>query len=330
MMRFLFLVALVLLLALANLLMGSVRVSVAEVWQVLTHPATESTASFIVLQHRLPQLLTALLAGASLAVGGAVLQTLFRNPLADPSLLGVNAGASLGAAVPLLLWGGVVSAGGWVLSGFVLTLVFALAGALAVLFLLVGVARHLSGVGGLLIVGVMLSFIASSAVSLLNFFATAEGVRSYMLWGMGDFSTLGADRLPFVVAALLPAWVGLIVAIKPLDALLLGSDYARSMGVDVGRTRWLLLLAVGWLSALVTATCGPIAFLGLAAPHLARLIFRTALHRTLLPATFLTGAALALLCLLISRWPGTDSILPINAITPLIGAPLVIVLLLKK
>lgn len=330
MMRFLFLVALVLLLALANLLMGSVRVSVAEVWQVLTHPATESTASFIVLQHRLPQLLTALLAGASLAVGGAVLQTLFRNPLADPSLLGVNAGASLGAAVALLLWGGVVSAGGWVLSGFVLTLVFALAGALAVLFLLVGVARRLSGAGGLLIVGVMLSFIASSAVSLLNFFATAEGVRSYMLWGMGDFSTLGADRLPLVVAALLPAWVGLIVAIKPLDALLLGSDYARSMGVDVGRTRWLLLLAVGWLSALITATCGPIAFLGLAAPHLARLLFRTALHRTLLPATFLTGAALALLCLLISRWPGADSILPINAITPLIGAPLVIVLLLKK
>ncbi|MBC8626506.1 iron ABC transporter permease [Alloprevotella sp. Lung230] len=329
-MRFLFLVALVLLLALANLLMGSVRVSVAEVWQVLTHPATESTASFIVLQHRLPQLLTALLAGASLAVGGAVLQTLFRNPLADPSLLGVNAGASLGAAVALLLWGGVVSAGGWVLSGFVLTLVFALAGALAVLFLLVGVARRLSGAGGLLIVGVMLSFIASSAVSLLNFFATAEGVRSYMLWGMGDFSTLGADRLPLVAVALLPAWIGLIVAIKPLDALLLGSDYARSMGVDVGRTRWLLLLAVGWLSALVTATCGPIAFLGLAAPHLARLLFRTALHRTLLPAAFLTGAALALLCLLISRWPGTDSILPINAITPLIGAPLVIVLLLKK
>jgi iron(III) ABC transporter putative permease protein len=330
MMRFLFLVALVLLLALANLLMGSVRVSVAEVWQVLTHPATESTASFIVLHHRLPQLLTALLSGASLAVGGAVMQTLFRNPLADPSLLGVNAGASLGAAVALLLWGGVVSAGGWVLSGFVLTLVFALAGALAVLFLLVGVARRLSGAGGLLIVGVMLSFIASSAVSLLNFFATAEGVRSYMLWGMGDFSTLGADRLPLVAVALLPAWIGLIVAIKPLDALLLGSDYARSMGVDVGRTRWLLLLAVGWLSALITATCGPIAFLGLAAPHLARLLFRTALHRTLLPAAFLTGAALALLCLLISRWPGTDSILPINAITPLIGAPLVIVLLFKK
>lgn len=330
MMRFLLLLTLVLLLALANLLMGSVRVSVAEVWQVLTHPATESTASFIVLQHRLPQLLTALLAGASLAVGGAVLQTLFRNPLADPSLLGVNAGASLGAAVALLLWGGVVSAGGWVLSGFVLTLVFALAGALAVLFLLVGVAQRLSGAGGLLIVGVMLSFIASSAVALLNFFATAEGVRSYMLWGMGDFSTLGAERLLLVAVALLPAWVGLLPAVKSLDALLLGGDYARSMGVDVGRTRWLLLLAVGWLSALITATCGPIAFLGLAAPHLARLLFRTALHRTLLPATFLTGAALALLCLLISRWPGTDSILPINAITPLIGAPLVIVLLLKK
>ena len=330
MMRFLFLVALVLLLALANLLVGSVHLSVEEVWQALTQTEGESTARFIVLHHRLPQLLTALLAGASLAVGGAVMQTLFRNPLADPSLLGVNAGASLGAAVALLLWGGVVSAGCWVLSGFVLTLVFALAGALAVLFLLVGVARRLSGAGGLLIVGVMLSFIASSAVSLLNFFATAEGVRSYMLWGMGDFSTLGADRLPLVTIALLPAWIGLIVAIKPLDVLLLGSDYARSMGVDVGRTRWLLLLAVGWLSALVTATCGPIAFLGLAAPHLARLLFRTALHRTLLPAAFLTGAALALLCLLISRWPGTDSILPINAITPLIGAPLVIVMLLKK
>ena len=323
MMRFLFLVALVLLLALANLLMGSVQVSVAEVWQVLTHPATESTASFIVLHHRLPQLLTALLAGASLAVGGAVMQTLFRNPLADPSLLGVNAGAGLGAAVALLLWGGVFS-------GFLLTLLSALVGALGVLLLLVIVARRLSGVSGLLIVGVMLSFIASSLVSLLNFFASAEGVRSYMLWGMGNFSTLGAERLLLVAVALVPAWIGLLPAVKSLDALLLGGDYARSMGVNVGRTRLLLLLAVGWLSALITATCGPIAFLGLAAPHLARLLFRTALHRTLLPAAFLTGAALALLCLLISRWPGTDSILPINAITPLIGAPLVIVLLLKK
>ena len=330
MMRFLLLLALVLLLALANLLVGSVHLSVEEVWQALTQTEGESTARFIVLHHRLPQLLTALLAGASLAVGGAVMQTLFRNPLADPSLLGVNAGAGLGAAVALLLWGGVFGAGQWVFSGFLLTLLSALVGALGVLLLLVIVARRLSGVSGLLIVGVMLSFIASSLVSLLNFFASAEGVRSYMLWGMGNFSTLGAERLLFVAVALVPAWVGLLPAVKSLDALLLGGDYARSMGVNVGRTRLLLLLAVGWLSALITATCGPIAFLGLAAPHLARLLFRTALHRTLLPAAFLTGAALALLCLLISRWPGTDSILPINAITPLIGAPLVIVLLLKK
>ncbi|RRD79789.1 iron ABC transporter permease [Alloprevotella sp. OH1205_COT-284] len=330
MLRLLLLMLLVLLLAFADLTVGSVSLSWSEVWHALLGRQTDEAVYFIVCRHRLPQMLTALLSGAALGGGGLIMQTLFRNPLADPSLLGVTAGAGLGAAVAILLFGGAVGIGAATLSGFALTMSASFVGAGAALVLLVAAAHRVGGSIRLLIVGVMLSFITSSAISLLNFFATAEGVRSYALWGMGDFSSVGAERIGLYAAAILPPLPAALLFAKPLDTLLLGDDHARSMGIDVRRTRLTLLLIVGWLSAAVTALCGPIAFIGLAAPHMARLLIRTATHRLLLPASLALGGATTLFCLLVSLLPGERGILPLNAITPLVGAPIVLLLILKR
>lgn len=298
---------LVLLLFAANLLVGS----------------TTGCDRFIILSLRLPAALVALVAGAALAGGGLVMQTLFRNPLADPSLLGVSAGAGLGAAIALLAFG-----------SFALSTGFALVGALVVIALITAASAQVRGTTGLLIVGVMLSFIISSTTSLLSFFATAEGVRSYVIWGMGDFGGVPPERLAPYLLGTLPLLLLSPLATRPLDALLLGPDYARSLGVHPQRWRTVLLLAVGWLTALTTALCGPIAFLGLAVPHIARFVSPTARHRSLLPLTLLLGSATALACLLITRLPAalglTHSILPLSALTPLFGATIVIYILLRK
>lgn len=278
---------------------------------------------FIILSLRLPAALTALVAGAALAGSGLVMQTLFRNPLADPSILGVSAGAGLGAAIALLAFG-----------SFALSAGFAFAGALAVIALLTVASGWVRDTTGLLIVGVMLSFLISSATSLLSFFATAEGVRSYVIWGLGDFSGVTGERLTLLLVGTLAVIAAVPFALKTLDALLLGDNYAQSLGFSIRRWRTLLLIAVGWLTALTTAACGPISFIGLAVPHGARLLMRTASHRTLLPATLLLGSATALACLLLTRLPAalglTHSILPLGALTPLLGAPIVIYILLKK
>lgn len=284
---------------------------------------TATTDSFVILSLRVPAAVTALITGAALAGGGLVMQTLFRNPLADPSILGVSAGAGLGAAIALLVFGSFAMAAGT-----------AFAGALAVIALLTAASRQLRATTGLLIVGVMLSFIISSLTALLSFFATAEGVRSYIIWGMGDFGGVVGTRLAALTIGCIAVIAAAPLAIRALDALLLGDDYARSLGIDTRRWRTALLVAVGWVTALTTAVCGPIAFLGLAVPHMARLIMQTDTHRTLLPATLLIGSATALACLFVTRLPAalgiTHSVLPLGAITPLIGAPVVIYILIKK
>lgn len=284
---------------------------------------TMSCDSFVILSLRLPAAVTALVAGAALAGGGLVMQTLFRNPLADPSILGVSSGASLGAALALLAFG-----------SFALATGMAFAGALAVIVLLTAASHRMRRDTDLLIVGVMLSFLVGSLTSLLSFFATAEGVRSYVIWGMGDFSGVTGERLLFYVVSSLIVILFLPLAIRPLDALLLGPDYARSLGVNPHRWRTLMLIAVGWLTAVTTALCGPISFVGLAVPHGARRITTTARHGVLLPTTLLLGSATALACLLITRIPAaiglTHSVLPLGAITPLFGAPIVIRLLYKS
>lgn len=302
--RFILLSLTVILLFAANILVGS----------------TMECDRFIILSLRLPAALTALLAGAALAGGGLVMQTLFRNPLADPSILGVSAGAGLGAAIALLAFGSLALATG-----------MAFGGALAVIALLTAASQRVRGDAGLLIVGVMLSFLIGSVTSLLSFFATAEGVRSYVIWGMGDFSGVTGDRLILYIIATTVVLLLTPFAVRPLDALLLGPDYARSLGVDPQRWRTVLLVAVGWLTAVTTALCGPIAFIGLAVPHAARRITGTARHNALLPTTLLLGSATTLACLLLTRLPAafgfTHSILPLGALTPLFGAPIVIKLI---
>lgn len=317
------------LLCAASLLWGSIPLSPSEVWHALTSGGADTgTAAFIVCGSRLPQLFAALIAGSALGAAGLVMQTLFRNPLADPSLLGVNAGAGLGAAVAVLLLGGAWTAGGHVVSGYLLTTLAAFLGAVAVVALLMLLSGVLRGTLHLLVAGVMISFFASSVVSVLTVFATAEGVRSFALWGLGDFTGVTSGRLPFFALVAVLCLVVLFLQLRSLNALQLGADYARSLGIHTRRARTLLLLTSGMLAAVVTALCGPVSFVGLAAPHIARLTGAGANHRRLLPATLLWGADIAVAAMVISRFPG--GVLPLNAVTSLIGVPLVIWLLVRR
>lgn len=329
--RFHLLLGLLLLaLALLNLAIGSVPLDLSEVWAALTGKASvPETTRLIVLHVRLPQMLVALAAGGALGMGGAVVQTLFGNPLADPGLLGIGTGATLGAAVATLLLGA-LSLGTWQLTGFWLTLLLAMVGAMAVLALLLIASHWLRSSTSLIIVGVMVGAVSASLIGLLSYTSDGQMLRQLTAWTLGDFARLGTARLAHYLLVLLPAVLFLPLLSRPLDALLLGEDYARSLGWPIRRLRWLLLLLVGWLTAVVSSVCGPISFVGLAAPHLSRLLLRRATHRHLLPSAFLLGALLCLLCLLLSRLPWLVSPLPINTLTPLIGAPIVVALLLKR
>lgn len=313
------------------LLVGSVSLPPGEVWQAVTGNAdAASTAHFVVLESRFPQLVTAIFSGTALALSGLVMQTLFGNPLADPSLLGVNSGASLGAAVALLALGGSLGVGMVSVGGTLLTVGAAFIGACAVIALLSVASSVLRGTLALLVTGVMLSFAVSAVIALLSFYATADGVRSFMIWGVGDFSGPTRTLLPLYVALTgLPALL-LFFMYRPLNALLLGTDYATNLGVNVRRTRTQLLLLTGLLTATVTAVCGPISFIGLAVPHMARLLLHTADHRRLLPATAVLGADVAMLALVLSHLPGERGTVPLAAITPLLGVPVVLYILLKR
>ncbi len=316
-------------LCLLSLLVGSVHISPAEVWAALMGSSDE-TVRYIVTESRLPQMCTALLAGAALGVSGLVMQTLFSNPLADPSLLGVNSGASLGAAIALLAFGGSFALGGATLSGVLFTVGAAFVGACAVIALIALCSRWLTSNLSLLVAGVMLSFIISSVISLLSFYATSEGVRSFVVWGLGDFSGVSSSRLWLMsILVIVPVW-GVRLCATSMNALLLGADYATNLGVNVKRVRTLLLILTGLLTAVVTALCGPISFIGLAVPHVSRMLLRTADHRKLLPAVFVMGADVALLSLILSHLPGEAGTLPIVAITPLLGAPVVLYILVKR
>lgn len=316
-------------LCLLSLLVGSVHISPAEVWAALMGNSDE-TVRYIVTESRLPQMCTALLAGAALGVSGLVMQTLFSNPLADPSLLGVNSGASLGAAIVLLAFGGSFALGGAALSGVLFTVGAAFVGACVVIALIALCSRWLTSNLSLLVAGVMLSFIISSVISLLSFYATSEGVRSFVVWGLGDFSGVSSSRLWLMsILVIVPVW-GVRLCATSMNALLLGADYATNLGVNVKRVRTLLLILTGLLTAVVTALCGPISFIGLAVPHVSRMLLRTADHRKLLPAVFVMGADVALLSLILSHLPGEAGTLPIAAITPLLGAPVVLYILVKR
>ena len=323
--------ALTLLLVLANLAWGSVKIPLDAVIDICLGKGAEKPGwDFIVLQSRLPQAITALLAGASLATAGLLLQTAFNNPLAGPSILGVNSGAGLGVAIVMLLLGGSIGSSSFMLSGTLAVLTGAMTGAIVVLGVIITFASMVKSNVMLLIIGIMVGYIASSAISLLNFFATAEGVFSYTIWGLGDFSGISMAQMPFFAIATLIGLVGALLLIKPLDALLLGERYAANLGVNVRLTRIGLLLCTGWLTAVVTAYCGPIAFIGLAVPHIARLLLQSSNHRWVVPATMLTGSVVALLCNLLCVLPGELGIIPLNAVTPLFGAPVIIYVIVNQ
>lgn len=325
------LLLLIVLLLVANLLVGSVAIPAGEVLRILMgEDAGRESWHYIVWEARLPQVLTALLAGSALAVCGLLLQTAFRNPLAGASVLGVNSGAGLGVAVVMLLLGGSITAAGFSFSGFFSILLGAFAGAMAVMALILFFSTLVRSHVMLLIIGLMVGYLVSSVVSLLNFLATAEGVQSYMVWGMGNFGGVSLRQLPAFAAVVLLGLAGALLLIKPLNALLLGERYAENLGVRVRRVRHALLAVVGVLTAVTTAFCGPVLFIDLAVPHIARLLLGTANHRILLPATLLAGGAVALACNLVCLLPGEAGLIPLNAVTPLIGAPIVIYVIVSQ
>lgn len=312
----------------ANLFYGSIDIPCNEVLSILTGGECQRDVwRVVVLETRLPQALTALLAGASISVAGLLLQTLFRNPLAGPEVLGVNSGAGLGVALVMLLAGGISAFG---LSGYFAVLGGAFAGALFVIMIILLLATLLRNNMFLLIAGVAVSYMTSSAITLLNYFSTAEGVHSYMVWGMGSFSGVTMLQIPFFASMTILLLLVSLAMAKPLNTLLLGDAYAVNLGVNVKVVRVVALCVTGLLTAVVTAFCGPVSFIGLAVPHIARISMHSNNHRHIIPTTIMLGGAVALLCNLVCQLPGENGVLPLGAITPLIGAPVIIYVVIKN
>ena len=325
------LTALLMVLAVACLLYGSVDIPTRDVFSIIAGNGHENVAwDIIIRQSRLPMIATAALAGAALSVSGLLLQTTFNNPLAGPSILGVSAGAGLGVAVVMLATGGTVSTLlGTAVGSYVTTLIGALIGAGAVLAILIAFSAIVRSSTMLLIVGILVSYLASSIISLLNSVASEEGIHSYVTWGFGNFSGVTVAQMPVFGACIIASLIAAILMVKPLNALLLGTRYAENLGVNTHHTRNVLLIVTGILTAVVTAFCGPIGFLGLVVPHVARFMTATSNHARLIPTTILAGACVALLCTLISV-NGTHGIIPINAITPIIGVPIIIYIIVRE
>lgn len=336
--RKLSLIGLLLLLALAFLLdlsAGAVRIPLHDIFRILFSPSAGDDSSwiFIVAKIRLPKAFTAVLAGCGLSVGGLQMQTLFRNPLADPGVLGITAGASLGVAAVMLSGGSVATI--WAIkelgaSGSWLIACAACAGAgLAMLLVLVLSGRLRDNVM-MLIIGLMIGSVTLALISIWQYFSNPDEVKDYLLWTFGSLGGVTGKQLSILGGMVLVGLIASWLSSKMLDALLLGENYARSMGLTVRRARTIIVCTTSLLAGSITAFCGPIGFVGIAVPHLARLCFNTSSHRILIPACCLIGAILLLLCDCISQWPGTQAVLPINIITSLVGAPLVILLLVRR
>ncbi len=317
--------------AVACLLHGTVDIDALAVWHALTGQGSGNHAWDIIVVHsRLPMIVTAALCGAALSVAGLLLQTTFDNPLAGPSILGVSSGAGLGVAIVMLAMGG--TAPGMAdlqLSAGVTVLAAAWLGAIAVLAILIAMASIVRNSTMLLIVGILVSYLTGSIISLLNSVANEQGVHSYVAWGLGTFGGVSTAQLPLYSAVIIIAIIGAFLMIKPLNALLLGTRYAENLGVNTRRTRVILLLLTGVLTATVTAYCGPIGFIGLVVPHIARLALGTGNHTHLIPASALMGAVVTLLCALLSV-SGPHGVIPINAITPIIGVPVIIYIIINR
>lgn len=327
----LFLICIVLLFIL-NLMFGSVSIPMDAIWDIfLGNKIEKSTWADIVWDFRFPQAVTALFSGGAIAVSGLLLQTAFRNPLADAGILGISSGANLGVALVIMLVGNSLGSVGGFDFSFSMSIVFgAFVGAAIILLIIMGFASVIRNNVMLLIIGIMVGYLTSSIISILKFWSTSEDAYSFMIWGMGDFSNVTTEQLPFYCIVVSIGLLLSVLLIKPLNALLLGDRYAANLGVNIKLIRFLLLLCAGLITAITCAFCGPIAFIGLAVPHIARLLLGTSNHKSLLPITIFIGAAMALLCNLICILPGEDGILPLNAVTPIFGAPVIIYVIMNQ
>ncbi|WP_096431207.1 iron ABC transporter permease [Labilibaculum antarcticum] len=317
---------------LMDLIYGSVSIPFKKVFAILSGADVKNSWNYIILNFRLPKALTAIIVGAGLSVTGLMMQTLFRNPLAGPYVLGISSGASLGVALMVMASAimpvafGAISAflGSWAL------VVSAVVGA-SVVFMLVALASiRISDSVSLLIIGIMFGSITGAVVNILQYFSAPEQIQSFIVWTFGSLAGVTWNEMQ-VMAPIV--FCGLIIAfflIKPLDALLLGENYARGVGISVNRTRIAVIISTALIAGTLTAFTGPIAFVGVAVPHIARSIFRTASHKVLMPAVILIGAAIMLACDIISQIPGNQNTLPINSVTALFGGPVVIWVIMRS
>lgn len=307
---------------------GAVSIPASDVLGIIMGNEGEKASwRTIIIESRLPMAATAALAGAALSVAGLMLQTVFRNPLAGPSILGISSGASLGVGLVVLMAGAFpaiqpLAEGIGIIGG-------ALLGAIGILVVLSIFSSLLHNPLSLLIIGVMVSYLASSLISLLNFLAPAESVQKFVVWGLGSYAGVDLTTLPILAVATVLSLGLTLFYMKPMNAMLLGDRYLMTMGYSVNTLRSTILGISGLLTAVITAYCGPIGFIGLVVPHIARMLFSTSNHFTLVPACVLTGASLSLLCALASVLPSSAGVIPINAITPIAGVPVIIYIMLN-
>jgi iron complex transport system permease protein len=328
------LLLLLLIVFLLDIAIGSVRIPLTQVFKILfSIPTGDHTWQYIVEKIRIPKACTAVLAGCALSVSGLQMQTLFRNPLAGPDVLGITAGASLGVAMIMLTGGSVATlytiqelgiSGSW------LIIVAACLGAAGIMLLVLGISGTLKDNVMMLIIGVMIGTITLSIISIWQYFSAPELIKDYLLWTFGSLGGVSGNQLYILTLAVIPGLIVAFLSSKMLDALLLGENYARSMGLSAHRARIIIICSTSLLAGSITAFCGPIGFIGIAVPHMARSLFNTSSHRILIPGCCLIGTVLTLLCDTIAQLPGGQTILPINIVTALVGAPVVIWIILRR
>lgn len=327
---FISLTAFTVLLFVSILFLGPVSIPATEIFNVISGSGnTDTYIRTIILESRLPMACSALFGGAALSVAGLIMQTLFQNPLAGPSILGISSGASLGVAL-LTLAGPFLGLSILQTYGYFNIILGAVIGAILIVGVLAAFSASVKNSLALLIIGILISYLCSAIISLLNFFAPAHDVKTYVVWGLGSFSSLSYHNLALFCIITAVLILSSLMIPKYLDAFLLGDRYAGNMGYSIKRTRSILLILSGLLTGIITAFCGPISFIGLVFPHVARLLFRTSSHAVLIPASILFGAIGALICAIISVLPSNSGIIPVNAITPIFGVPIIIYLLIKR
>jgi len=322
---FLILGVLLLLLVLFDILSGTVRIPVARIFTLLAGSETGNPVwSTILFDFRIPKTITAILAGSALSVSGLQMQTIFRNPLAGPDVLGVSSGASLGVALVVMGFGNAIVSDNMGFLGSWIQIISAWIGAGIVLFLIMIVSIRVRDIMTILILGILFGSAASALVSILQYFSPQSFLKAYVIWSMGSLSNLSSVQLRVLAASLALGFALTLISLKIMNVMLLGERYSKSMGVNVRGARILVFLSTSLLSGSVTAFCGPVAFIGIAVPHLARLIFRTANHFILVPASLLLGSMLMLLADILSQLPASGLILPVNSVTAILGIPVVV------